>query len=140
MKRSNQAIEIPVSITAEAAWEIIGAVSGVDKWLGPITSCRVEGNQRFCGTEEGEFKEDILAVDNENMLFEYSIPQQHMLPIENIHGKMQVVENNNQVAIKWSWDFDTTDENEQVAKETLAQIGAMGIQGIQDLVNQTAAA
>ncbi len=140
MKKSNQTIEIPVDISADAAWAIIGKVSGVDQWLAPITSCRVEGNQRICGTEEGEFKEDILQVNNEKMLLEYLIPKQHMLPVENIHGTMQVLSKNNQVAIKWSWDFEVAEENEEAAKEALAQVGGMGIQGIQDLAKQTQAA
>ena len=80
-----------------------------------------------------------MTLDNEKMLFEYHIPTQHMLPVENITGAMQVLSNNG-VSIKWSWDFDVEDENEAAAKEALSQIGGMGIQGIQDLVNQSATA
>ena len=79
MKESNHKISLTINTTPEAAWKIIGGVSGVDKWLGPITAGRVEGDKRYCATEEGEFSEDILKIDNENRVFKYAIPSQHMI-------------------------------------------------------------
>ncbi len=135
MIKSNQKVEKILSVPAADVWSIVGAVSGVDKWLAPITSCRVEGNNRYCGTEDGEFKEDILNVDDEKMLFEYAIPKQHMMPVENIEGSMQVEKvDENSAKVTWKWNYDVLPENEAAAKEGLAQVGSMGLDGIQNLI------
>ncbi len=135
MKRSNHKVEVTIGVTPASAWEVIGAVSGVDKWLGQITSCRVEGNKRYCGTEHGEFSEDILKIDHENKVLKYSIPQQHMIPVENIVGQFHVLEaEDNRATIEWSWNFDVTSDNEGKAKEMLSGIGNMGIKGIENYI------
>ena len=91
MKRSEKKVKRVLDISADQAWDIIGAVSGVDKWFSEvITSCRVEGNKRYCSTADGAFEEDILTVDHEKKVFEYGIPQQHLLPVSNIVGRMTV--------------------------------------------------
>lgn len=137
MKKSNHSISMEIDVTPEKAWEIIGKVSGVNEWLGPITTCRLEGNKRFCGTEQGEFEEDILEVNNDKMELHYGIPKQHMIPVENILGKMKV-SGNGKATIDWSWQFDVTDENEATAKEHLNAVGSMGITGIETLIKQSA--
>ena len=136
MKRSSQKIQVSISTTSDEAWQIIGAVSGVDLWLkGLITSCRVEGDKRICGTENGEFIEDIRKVDHENRELHYSIPEQNMLPINNIEGQMTVLgDENGEASIEWSWIFDVNVGDELNAKQQLAMLGEMGIKGIEALV------
>ena len=136
MKKSEQKISIAVHSSPSDVWEVIGAVSGVDQWLAPvITACRVEGDKRYCTTEGGEFSEDILKIDHENRVFKYAIPQQHMMPVENIVGSMTVREGNDGGSVvDWHWTFDVAEENEAQAKEMLAQVGDMGINGIDALV------
>ena len=135
MKKSNQKVVLSLNTSPQAAWEIIGAVSGVEQWLAPmITSCRVEGNKRYCGTEGGEFEEDIISVDHENRTFKYGIPKQHMMPVENIFGTMKVLEGtDSQAIVEWSWAFDVAEEKEQEAKEMLAHAGQVGLKGIEQL-------
>lgn len=125
-----------INATPEAAWKVIGAVTGVDQWLAPvITACRVEGNKRFCTTETGEFSEDILKVDHRQCELHYAIPQQHFLPVKNIVGVMKVrARDDNQALIEWSWTFEVEPHREAEAKEMLAATGALGIQGIENLV------
>lgn len=92
MKKSDQKVVLSLDTTPETAWEIIGAVSGVDQWMAPmITSCRIDGDKRYCGTEEGEFEEDIIRVDHENRIFKYGIPKQHLIPVENSLGSTKVL-------------------------------------------------
>ncbi len=136
MKKSEQKISEKISATPEAAWKVIGGVSGVDKWLAPmITSCRVEGDKRICGTEGGEFEEDILLVDHENHVFKYAIPKQHMMPVENILGTMRVLPaDDNQSVVEWQWTFDVLEEDENQAKEMFAGIGTQGIKGIENYI------
>lgn len=135
MKRSEQRVIQSIDASPEAAWEIISAITGVEKWFAPmITSSRLEGDKRVCSTEGGEFTEDIILVDHDNMEFKYGIPQQHMMPVENILGSMKVVSGNDEgAAIEWHWTFDVSEENEAAAKEMLAGAGAMGISGIDTL-------
>ena len=132
MKRSQVSISKVISVPPDAAWEVIGAVDGVEKWFAPvITSCRLEGNKRICGTEGGEFTEDIIKVDHENRVFNYGIPKQHMMPIQNILGTMKVTDNNGNANIEWSWTFDVEEKDEVQAKEMLAGAGEVGIAGIE---------
>jgi len=135
MKKSNQKVSVTIDVSPEAAWEVIGAVDGVDKWLTPIQACQLEGNKRYCTTEGGEFSEDILQVDHENRVLSYGIPVQHMIPVENILGQMQVRDAaNGQATVKWSWDFDVEEAREEEAKEMLAMVGSIGITGIEAML------
>lgn len=138
MKRSEQVVELTIDASPEAAWNVIGAVTGVEKWLGAmIKDSRLEGHKhRVCTFEGGEFVEDILKIDHENMEFKYGIPQQPMMPVENIIGTMQVKQGTNkQSVIRWHWAFDVANEtNEAQAKEMLAGAGNMGIKGIETLI------
>ena len=140
MKKSKHEISMTLKATPEDAWSVIGKVSGVDQWLGPITACRVEGDKRYCTTENGEFSEDILEVDHEQMRLRYAIPAQNMLPVENILGEMKVDNEQGLAQVSWSWEFDTTEANEAEAKEMLTGIGTMGLNGIENLLSETASA
>ena len=139
MKRSNQSVTTTIDITAAQAWAVIGAVKGVDQWLAPIQACRVEGDKRYCTTEQGEFSEDILEVNHEQQVFRYHIAEQNMMPISNINGRMQVRAGaENQAEVEWSWEFDVAEDQEAEAKEMLATVGNMGITGIETLVKTEA--
>ena len=139
MKNSNHKISLTIDSTVQDAWGIIGAVNGVDKWLDPITSCRVEGNKRYCSTEAGEFSEDILKVDHENKSFKYAIPVQNMIPVQNIIGEMKVLDApGNKATIEWSWNFDVEATKEEAAKEAFTMVGNMGIKGIENYIQTKA--
>lgn len=139
MKTTDHKISKTLDVSAEAAWEVIGAVKGVDQWLGPITSCRVEGNKRYCGTEGGEFEEDILKLDHENRVFQYAIPAQHIVPVKNILGEMKVnPAANEQALVEWSWKFEVEEQDEAQARETFNMMGNMGLEGIENFIKQGA--
>ena len=140
MKNSDFKIAVTIDVTPEEAWNVIGAVKGVDQWLAPITACRVEGNKRYCTTEAGEFSEDILNVDHDRKVFEYAIPSQNMIPVQNVEGKMQVLAAaEGQSTIEWSWVFEVEEENEVPAKQAFGMVGNMGIKGIESLIKEVAA-
>ena len=132
MKSSKKRIEIPVKISAGQAWEIIGAVGGVDKWFPEvIKACHVEGDKRYCTTAEGNFQEDILVIDHENRMFKYGIKEQNLLPVKNIIGTMSVLETGTGTRIRWEWEFDVEAENEAPVHEAFDGLGQMGIAGIE---------
>ncbi len=137
MKNSNHSIALTLDVSPEEAWKIIGAVKGVDQWLAPITACRVEGDKRYCTTEGGEFSEDILKVDHNNKIFQYGIPSQNMIPVQNILGEMKVLDaDGGRATVEWSWAFEVAEENETQAKETLSMVGNMGLKGIESLIKE----
>jgi len=137
MKRLSFEISQTIEVSPMEAWNIIGAVSGVEQWLGPITSCSVEGNKRTCGTEEGTFEEEILNVDHDTKTLDYLIPEQQLMPVENIQGQMQVTEaSKGQATITWAWEYDVAEENEEAAKGALQMVGGMGIAGIESLIKK----
>ena len=142
MKKSEVNVSVEISSPVSEVWGVIGAVTGVENWFAPmITGSRMEGDKRVCSTEGGEFEEDIFEVNHESRTFRYGIPQQHMMPVENILGRMHVREGSNGGSIvDWSWTFDVASENEQQAKEMLAQAGEMGINGIDTFIKSQATA
>lgn len=139
LKKSGAIISKTISTTPEAAWKVIGAVGGVDKWFAPlIQSCRVEGNKRFCNTEAGVLNEDILEVDHNNRIFRYAIPEQKLIPVENILGKIRVLEaEDNKAAIEWSAAFDVLPERETEAKGMFIGAWTMGIEGLEKYINSS---
>ncbi len=137
MKNSSFELLKTINVTPQEAWEVIGAVSGVDQWLAPITDCKVEGNKRYCSTENGSFEEDILNVDHEEFKLEYRIPEQHMIPVQNIEGQMKVTgDENGNANVVWKWDFEVEEDQESTAKEALRMTGEMGISGIESLIKK----
>ncbi len=137
MKHSNVVVAQTINAAPEQAWEVIGAVKGVDQWFAPISACRVEGNKRYCTAEGSEFEEDILKVDHENRVFKYAIKKQHLVPVQNVIGEMKVQEGESgNATIQWSWNFEVEKEKEAEAKETFGMMGNMGIQGIEELIKK----
>ncbi len=137
MKKSNEKVVIEVNASAEKVWEIIGAVGGVDKWFAPvIQTCRVEGDKRICGTEAGEFTENIKKVDHAHMVFEYEIPVQNMIPVEHIAGKMKVSDiGDGKSTVEWSATFNVEEDKEAQAKEMIRGAWTMGIKGIEKVAS-----
>lgn len=123
-----------LNANSEKVWKTISKASGVNEWLPIITSCSLEGNKRICTTEQGDLKETILKIDNDNKVFKYAIDEQPLLPIQNVVGTMQVISNENGTELIWNMDFDIEDENQlpmvKQAVEGLYQAGANGLENI----------
>ena len=136
MKKSKKTVSKTISVSPEAAWQVIGAVSGVDKWFAPlIQTCKVEGDKRYCTTEGGLLEEDVLEVNHEDRIFRYGIPEQPIMPVENIFGTMKVLEaGNNQATIEWTAEFEVQPEKEAEAKQMFEEAYGMGIQGIENYI------
>jgi Polyketide cyclase / dehydrase and lipid transport len=130
-----------IQVSAQAAWSIIRTGSGLERWLPPITSCRLEGSginaKRVCilndGTAEHELLETILTVDDDARLFQYSIDRQSMMPMRNVRGTMHVTEvSSNECEILWFANFDLDDANVLSAiKAGLEGLYRAGISGVE---------
>lgn len=118
----------------EKVWATISKSTGVDEWLPIITSCSLEGNKRVCTTEQGDLKETILEIDNDNKIFKYAIDEQPLLPIQNVVGTMKVIPNKKGTILTWNMDFEIEDENQlsmvKQAVEGLYTAGAKGLENI----------
>lgn len=130
MKRTEEKINHLINVSPEHAWNVIGSVGGVDKWFNSmIKSCRVEGDKRFCETADGiKLEEQILEVNHETKTFRFGIPQQDLLPVENIIETMQVKENGQgKTLVEWSATFDATEENALIAGEAFRNLWKAGL-------------
>lgn len=138
MKSNQEKISKELNVTPDKAWEVIGAISGVDKWFGSlIKTCSVVDGKRFCETNDGiSFEEHILEVDHDTRTFRFGIPKQEMLPVENIVETMMVRDNGTgKSIIDWSASFDATDENAVVAKEAFRNLWNMGLEEMEQFIN-----
>lgn len=140
--QSSHSVSFAVNAQPEKVWQVIRSGGNVDKWLAPvITSCRIEGGKRICGTESGEFTENLLGVDDSQRVFRYEIPQQHLLPVENIRGSMKVsTMTNGQAEVTWTWIYDVEEADEENAREALSGMAPLAQSGLETHVNSLAGA
>ncbi|MTB52863.1 SRPBCC family protein [Lewinella sp. W8] len=125
----------PIQAPASEVWEHLRTGEGVNLWLPMITSCRVEGDRRYCEAGDQPLTETILSSDDGDMTFRYSIEEQSLLPIEDIIGTMRVESVPPQTSIlHWDLSFEVADEATYAqVKAGLEQIYAQGAEGLERL-------
>ena len=129
-----------INASADIIWGHIKKGEGVDKWLPVITACKLEGEgegaKRICELEQGNMLETILKVNDEEKIFQYSIDEQPLLPIENIKGTMQVVAKDKTTELLWDLEFTLSDESLfPMVKEAIEGLYAAGANGLEKLSN-----
>ena len=135
--KSGNLIVYNTNVPAQKVWEVIGAVDGVDKWFAPvIKTCSVSGNKRTCGIEGNiTFDEKIILVDHKNMIFEYTIPTQPMIPMTNLSATMSVqTDTKGNGIIVWYGTYDVAKHKEAEVREMLAGAWTMGAKGIESYI------
>lgn len=138
--KSGNMVVYNTNIPAQKVWGIIGAVDGVDKWFAPvIKTCSVSGDKRTCGIEGNvTFDEKILLVDHKNMVFQYAIPTQPMIPMSNLTATMSVlIDSKGNGIIVWSGTYDVSTQKETEVKEMLTGAWTMGAKGIESYILTT---
>lgn len=139
MQTHQASISKELKVTPAQAWEVIGAVGGVDRWFSSvITSCRVEDGKRFCQTADGiQLEEQILEVDHDNRTFRFGIPRQELLPVDDLVETMSVRSSDSGNAIvDWSASFSATSENASAATEALQNLWHMGLSEMEQFIHQ----
>lgn len=133
IKTTNK-IEAPI----DQIWAHVRTGEGVDTWLPIITSCRVEGNKRYCTTAEGKLDETILKSDDQEKVFQYSISKQELFPVTDIVGTMRLeAVNDQQTQLHWDIEFDIEDESLFPGiKEGIEGLYAAGAAGLGQLANE----
>jgi uncharacterized protein YndB with AHSA1/START domain len=139
MKNSSIKVVRKINAPADAVWQTISAIGGVDKWLGMIKTCHFEGTgagaKRVCTTADGmTINERIDAIDQENRVFRYSIPEPPM-PIKNLVGTMKVFagDNGNEAQVDWSATFEVEEAQEAEMLAMLEAVYSDGIRGLEKL-------
>lgn len=132
-----------INAPAKKVWEVIAKGNGLEKWFSAIETCElvgfpIPGAKRICKTFQGNvLKETILTVDNDAMVFQYSIDEQDMLPTKEVLGTIHVTKLSSiQTNITWLANYNLLDENMENAVATgLDQLYQGGIKGIEELLN-----
>lgn len=127
---------------SEKVWRLIAKGNGLEKWFSAIESCELEGSsiagaKRICKTFQGNvLKETILAVDNEAMVFQYSIDEQDMLPTKDVLATIHVTKLSPiQTNITWLANYNLLDDSmEEIVATGLDQLYQVGIKGIETLL------
>jgi len=129
-------------VDANALWSAVCEFNNMEKYLpSMITSCVVEGKgqgaKRICGTENGDIKETLKLLDDENMLMEYTIDNEDApLPLEKYTGRAEIERiSNGKVKFSWSGEFKAKGMTEEEVSQILK--GAYGdiMKNIVDSVN-----
>jgi carbon monoxide dehydrogenase subunit G len=123
-----------INAPIEKVWANISKATGVNEWLPVITACRLDGNKRVCSTEQGDMNETILKIDNDQKIFQYAIDEQPLLPIADIIGNMQVLEQDNNTKLNWNLEFTLQDETMyETVKQAVEGMYAAGANGLEKI-------
>jgi hypothetical protein len=97
--------EIEVNADAGEAWKRVADAGGVDKLVGMITACRLEGDRRYCTMADGsKVVERVISIDHPNMRLAYTITE-GPIPLEYHSASMQVHGSDKGTRLVWTWDF-----------------------------------
>jgi uncharacterized protein YndB with AHSA1/START domain len=128
-----QKIEVKKTINAapEKVWATLAKGSGVNDWFPIITTCRVEGNKRYCTMAGGgDLDETIISADHQTRTFTYSVDK-HPLPWGPVHSTVKVNDAGmGKSEIIWQAEFDGSAE---AIKQAMAMLPGLYGQGIDAL-------
>lgn len=97
--------EIDVAASADQAWMKVADAGGVDKLVGMITACRLDGDIRYCTMADGsKVVERVIAIDHRNRRLAYTITE-GPIPLEYHSASMQVKDGGSGALLIWTWDF-----------------------------------
>lgn len=132
MKTVTIEVRKTISVHAETLWPTIASGTGVNEWFPVITSCRVEGNQRFCTMAGGgALVETLLGADNVLRSFRYSVDK-HPLPWGPVQCVMQVTDAGmGKSEIVWQARLDCADDIEAQARQMLTGLYSQGIDALE---------
>lgn len=138
MRQFKERISHQIDATPTQAWELIGAVEGVEQWFASlIKTCTFDNGKRYCETVDGvQFEEHVLVLDHDTKTFQFSIPEQELLPVANIIETM-IVSNgtSGKAVIEWSATFDATEENGPIGQEAFRNLWTMGLNEMENFIN-----
>lgn len=120
--------EAHVDVTPEKAWEVVGDLGGVHKWLGIIETCRLDGDTRVCGLAggQGTLVEKILERDDAERRYRYTITEAPF-EIASHEATFAVQPDGDGSRIVWEVTFEPAE-----LQPMFEGSGAAGIEGIKE--------
>ena len=113
-----------VDAPADAVWSLVAAGDRMDRYLGMIDTCELDGQGagagRRCGTAMGDLVERIETVDDETRTFQYSIFELP-LPISRVFGTVRVRETGPETSeVTWSSNYEVAEADAAAMDEMVA--------------------
>lgn len=117
--------EIPLSVSAEAAWERVSDVGNIASLISFIGTSELDGNTRVCTLQDGaQLNEKIVSVDTSLRRVVYTITDAPM-PMDFHAASMEV--KNDGAASKLVWTVDV------LPNETMEHLEPMVDQACADI-------
>lgn len=123
--------EIQVASPPERAWEVVGDLTGVDRWIPGVVSAELDGETRVCTTADGgRIVERISGYSNEARSYGYEHLEQP-LPLARSHGTLSVrASGGDGSLIVWEAEFEPPNDEvgkmvEGAYRETLESLGRL---------------
>jgi len=96
---------IPAAAGAQKAWQMVSDIGGVDKLVGMISTCSLDGDKRYCTFADGNgVTEQIIGVDETEKRVVYTVTEGPM-PIEFHCSTVQVKDAADGAEVVWSVDI-----------------------------------
>lgn len=123
-----------LSGNAQAVWDTLAAIGGVDEWLPIITSCRVDGEgdgaRRTCETADGSVLEErITGVDHDRRRLEYEVYEG--LPVTDYSGAFEIVDDGDVQRLVWTVEAGGEPEALEQITAMLEQVVPMAFDGLE---------
>jgi hypothetical protein len=121
---------IRVDTPPAEAWQVVGDLSAVDRWIPGVVGAIVEGNRRLCETVDGgQIVEQITSYSADDRSYGYAHVQQP-LPIRNSRGTLSVRTDGDGSMIVWDAEFDAPSPEiaelvEGAYRQTLESLGRL---------------
>lgn len=107
MPAFHRTLELPVP--PDRAWEVVGDLGGVTRWIPGCTRAEVEGSaRRVCTFADGHVQEErILDYSPERRAYRYEVVSG--VPMRNARGRFAVEPRGNGSAVVWDSEFEAPD-------------------------------
>lgn len=132
-----------INVSANQAWNKLSAFSGIEHFS-PIARSVVTGvgvgAKRTCYMPDGaEINEEMLALDNDNMTFQYNIIT-GPFPFTDYISDVSVKDLGNNCEVTWSCTMNVTDEQKEAMVSLLEGFYNAMIDGVEKLITEEVSA
>ena len=133
MKKMIIEVKKTIGVAPETVWPTIAKASGISEWFPVISTCRVDGNQRYCTMQGGgDLEETIISTDHASRIFTYSVDN-HPLPWGPAHCTMKVNDAGmGKSEIIWTSSFECAEDTAAQATEMMQGLYGQGIDALEN--------
>ncbi|HEY6002661.1 MAG TPA: SRPBCC family protein [Anaeromyxobacter sp.] len=108
---------LELAASPERAWEVVGDLAGVTRWIPGCTRAEVDGaGRRVCTFADGHVQhERILGRSDASRSYRYEI--ESGVPMRNARGRFAVLPRGEGSAVVWESEFDADPGSEAQLRE-----------------------